>query len=142
MPDSIRDGTGASTLLKITSDNRMMGEVITELISSERSRQGKLWGLGTGGLTPTASFSTGAVLWLQNNSTKNDWYVQKIIFGWNGGSTTWIKTVFSLISYNVSVPTGDNTAITAAIENISKSGSAAAVTNDDFVGHKWDGTRS
>lgn len=139
MTEMIKDGTGTGRLLQITNDNRAMGEVIRELISSERSRQGQLWGLGTGGITPTGSFSLGSVLWFQNQSTDEDWYVQKLIFGWNGGSTNFNRTVFSLIHYNTGEPTANNTEITAAIENISRSGSNAAVTKSNFKGYKWDG---
>ena len=136
----INDGTRGRTPMRVTSDNRMLGEVIVEPISSERSRAGRLWGCGTGGITPTGSFSLGPVLWIKNNGTSYDWYVQKLIFGWNGGSTNFNRTILSFIKYQTSEPTGDNTSITAAIENISKSGTTEAVTNPDFLGHKWDGT--
>ncbi len=134
----IKDGTGSGSLLKGTSDNRFLGDSIIEPISSERSRQGKLWGVGTGNLTVTSSMSLGSVLWFKNNSSTNDWYIQKLIFGWNGGSTNFNRTLFSLIFYNTPEPSANNTAITAAIENISRSGSDSAVVNSDFTGHKWD----
>lgn len=132
--DDLRTGKS----VRLTSDNRILTESITELVSSERSRAGKLWGLGTGNLTVTSSMSLGSVLWFKNGTVDEDWYVQKLIFGWNGGSTNFDRTVFSLIYYNSADPTANNTSIDAAIENISKSGSTAAVTKDNFTGYKWD----
>ena len=135
----ITDGTKGRSPVRVTGDNRLTVESIVEPISSERSRAGRLWGAGTGSITPTDSFSLGPVLWIKNNGVEYDWYVQKIIFGWNGGSTNFNRTVLSMISYQTTEPSANETAINAAIENISKSGSASAVTNSDFLGYKWDG---
>ena len=140
MPDTIRDGTGEGTLAKVTHDSRLLVDSLTESITAERSRVGKLYGVGTGEITPTSSFSLGPVLWIQNDSNTEDLYFQRMVFGWNGGSTTWIKTCFAEIKYNTTVPTGDNTLITDEIENISLSGSTTATASGDTTVHKWDGT--
>jgi hypothetical protein len=140
MPEVIRDGTGKGFLAKITSDNRMTTDAITEGVSSERSRKGKLFSIGTGSLNPTAAFSLGPVLWLRNDSNAEDLYIQKFVFGWDGGTTNFNRTIFSLIAYNTSEPTGANTPITDQIENISLSGSAAAVSSGVTTAHMWDET--
>jgi len=139
MPDTIIDGKGTGVPAQVTSDHRIKTDTIRELVSSERSRAGELWGLGTGNLTLSASMSLGSVLWFKNISADEDWYVQKIIFGWNGGSTNFNRTVFSLIHYNTPEPSANNTAIDATIENISQSGTDSGVTKPSFSGHKWDG---
>ena len=140
MSEQIKDGTGSGNLVKVTSDNRLTTDGIVETIASERSRAGKLFGVGTGGITPTGSFSLGPVLWLQNNSNTEDLYVHKIIFGWNGGSTNYNRTILSFIKYQTTAPTGANTATTDQIENISKSGSVNPVESGVTTAHKWDGT--
>lgn len=134
----LTDGTKGRTPARVSGDNRLTTEAITEPISSERSRAGRLWGAGTGSISVSSSMSLGPVLWIKNTGVTYDWYVQKLVYGWNGGTTNHNRTVLSFIKYQTTEPTGANTAINAAIENISKSGSAAAVTNTDFTGHKWD----
>jgi hypothetical protein len=139
MPDTIQDGTTGSARARVTGDNRLLTDTLTEPISSERSQVGKLFGIGTGGITPTSSFSLGPVLWLRNDSNTEDLYVQKIIFGWNGGSTNFNRTILSFIKYNTTVPTGNNTAISDQIENISRSGASSAISSGVVTAHKWDG---
>ena len=135
----IEDGKGTGSTAQVTSDGRILGDVITELVSSERSRSGKLFGLGTGSITPTGSFSLGPVLWLRNDSTTENIHVQKLIFGWNGGSTNYNRTILSFIKYQTSEPTGANTSISDQIENISLTG-ASAVASGKITAYKWDGT--
>jgi len=144
MAETILDGTGKGHLAKVTTDNRFLTDAITTLASSERSLTGNLFGLGTGYLTTSGSMAASGgnggsgVLWLRNDSTIEDLYVQKLIFGWNGGSTNFNRVIQSFIKYNTSVPTGNNTATTDQIENISKTGSAA-VASGKTTCHKWDG---
>ena len=138
MAFTIKDGTGTSKLLKVTNTNRGLVLGVVEPISAERSRVGKLYGIGTGSITPTSGGAR-QVLWLQNDDPDTQMFVQKLIFGWNGGSTNFDRTVFSLISYQTTVPTGNNTATSPAIENIAKSGSTAANTDSLATGHVWDG---
>ena len=137
----IRDGTGRGRFAKVTNGNRLLTQTITEPISAERSRKGKLYGIGTGNLSLGGSFD-GPVLWFRNDSDTELMFVQKIIFGWNGGTSSRNTTVFSLINYQTTEPTGANTSIDFQIENINKSGSSAAVTFADATGHKWDGSGS
>ena len=139
MAEILINGRGRQYPHRVTFDGRSYSEAIVETISAERSRAGKLWGFGTGGITPTASFSLGSVLWFRNDSPDQDWHIHKIIFGWNGGSTNFNRTLFSLIHYKTGAPSANHTAIDAAIENISRTGSAAAVTKPNFLGYKWDG---
>ena len=132
----IRDGTGGGFLAKVTSDNRVLTDGISEPLSAERSRTGKLFGAGTGSLTLGAGFS-GPVLWFKNDDPDEHLYVQKLIFGWNGGTSSRNTTLFSLISYQGSEPSSANTAIDFAVENISRFGTTALET-----AHKWDGSGS
>jgi hypothetical protein len=141
MAETIKDGTGSGKLAMVTSGNRLTTQTISEPISSERSRKGKLYGCGTGNLSLSASF-TGPVLWLRNDSRTDLMYVQKIIFGWNGGDTNKNRTVFSLINYNSSSPTATNASTTFQIENIAKSGVNSPVIFDDATVHKWDSSGS
>ena len=133
----IQDGTGQGKLAKVTADNRLLGDIISEPLSAERSRQGKLFGAGTGRLTLPTSFS-GPVLWLRNDSTTEYMYVTKIIAGWNGGTSSRNTECFSLINYNTSVPTGANSTTDFNIENIALTGASSAVTLADATVHKWD----
>lgn len=136
----IKDGTGTGTLALVTEQNRLSTQSITIPVPSEQSRLGQLYGCGTGSITPTSSFSLGPVLWLRNDDPDNLMYIEKLIFGWNGGSTTWLKTCLSFIKYQTSVPTGANTSAPPAIENISRSGTTEAVTDALATCYKWDGT--
>lgn len=137
MAEAIKDGTGNGNLAKVTSDNRVTVDAITELVSSERSRTGNLFGVGTGFLDTSGSMTLGGVLWLRNDATDEDLYVQKMIFGWNGGSTTFDRVVQSFIKYQTGEPTANNTSIDDQIENISKTG-AAAVASGKVTAYKWD----
>lgn len=142
MSTIIKGGTGKGYSVKVSSDNKLKTDAITEPLSAERSRSGRLYGIGTGNLTLDASMSLSPVLYLKNNSKTDDMYIQKIIFGWNGGSTNHDRTVLSFIKYQESVPTGANTEINDAIENISLSGSSEGVSSGLVTGHKWDGSGS
>jgi len=82
--------------------------------------------------------SLGPVLWLRNDDPDNLFLVQKLIFGWNGGSTNYNRTVLSFIRYQMSEPTTDTASATPAIENISKSGTTSAVTDTKATAWKWD----
>ena len=140
MAEIIESGAGNGRFpAKVGSDNRLWSYCITEPIGSERSLKGDLYGIGTGSITVTSSFNNGMVLWLKNDDPDNLFQIDKIIYGWNGGSTNYDRTVFCLISYQISEPTGNNTATSASIENISKSGTAEAVTDSKMTGHIWDG---
>ena len=134
----IKDGTGTGKLLEITAANRALVQGVNENIATERSRGGHLYGLGTGNVT-IASGSAHSVLWLRNDGADTDMYIMKLIFGWNGGSTNFNRTIFSLIYYQRTIPTANNTTNTAAIENISRSGAAAAVTDANISVETWDG---
>jgi hypothetical protein len=142
MADHIRDGTGSGSLLRIGQDNRAYTYATTEPIGGERSLAGQLFGAGTGSLTLDGGESTAPMLWIQNNDPDNLYQVDKVIYGWNGGSTNFNRTCFCLISYQVSEPSAANTSINANIENISRSGTSAAVTDSKLTAHKWDGTGS
>ena len=138
MADQIKDGSGNSFLAKVTKDNRLLVDAINELVSSERSRTGNLFGVGTGFITTSGSMNLGGVLWLRNDSTEDDLYVQKLIYGWNGGSTSFNRVLRMFIKYQTAIPTANETAITDQIENISKTGSAA-VASGKTTAYKWDG---
>lgn len=138
MAETIRDGTGAGALARVTSDNRLATDSIVTLASSERSLTGNLFGVGTGYLTTSGSMSFGGVLWLRNDATTEDLLVQKLIFGWNGGTTSFNRVVRSFIKYQTSAPTGNATSINDQIENISKTG-GAAVASGKVTAFKWDG---
>jgi hypothetical protein len=128
----IVDGTGAGNSLAISSENRMLGWVIQQRIETERAEAGKLFGIGTGSLALPASFS-GPVLWFQNDESVENFYVTRLIFGWNGGDTNRNRTLFSLIYYRTTVPTAANTATSFANENIAKFNVSA-----NAAAHKWD----
>lgn len=138
MTEQIKDATGGSYGLRITSDNRAATDAITSTVSSERSSIGKLFGVGTGYLTTSGSMNLGGVLWLRNDSTTEDLKVHKLIFGWNGGSTSFNRVVRSFIKYQTGIPTANETSIDDQIENISKAG-AAAVASGNVTAYKWDG---
>ena len=123
---------------RLSNDGRQLTDTLTELVSSERSRQGKLFGVGTGYLTTSGSMNLGGVLWLRNDSVTENIHVQKLIFGWNGGSTSFNRVIRSFIKYQTGEPTANNTSITDQIENISFTGSAA-VASGDVTAYKWDG---
>lgn len=91
--------------------------VTTRLASSLRSSLGQLHGTGTGPLTLPAGFS-GPVLWFRNDHII-DFYIQKLIFGWNGGTVgARDRTVSSFIHYNTSIPLTLATPIMFVNENI------------------------
>ena len=122
MAEQIQDGTGlGQQTCRVTTDNRLAGDAIIEPISSERSRQGKLWGVGTGFLTiPAAIGAASPILWFKNNSTDEMWYVNKIIGGHCGSQSnpTHNVAVSTLIKYDSAAPSANNTEIFATIENI------------------------
>lgn len=140
MSDTIKDGSGRGYLAKISSKNRIFTDGIQEPLSAELSRRGLLFGCGSGGVTLDAAMSFAPILWLKNNDPDYNFHIQKLIFGWNGGSTNHNRTVLSFIRYQATVPTGAHTSATPAIENISKSGTTEAVTDGNAVAYKWDGT--
>ena len=142
MSEQIKDGTGKGYTVKVGDDNRIWTHSVTEEVGSERSVGGHLFGIGTGSLTLTGSETVAPMLWMRNDDPDHLFQVDKIIYGWNGGSTTWAKTCFCLISYQKTVPTGAETAIDANIENISLSGAVAPVTDALLTGYKWDGVGS
>ncbi len=142
MSEIIVSGVGVRNPARVTSDNRVSGDVITETVAARMSLEGNLYGTGTGMVTLTGSESTSPMLWLKCNDPNNLFQIDKVIYGWNGGSTNYNRTVFALISYQTSVPTGAESSADPAIENISKSGAAAAITDSLAVAHKWDGTGS
>ena len=135
----ILDGTGNNRSAKVTSDNRLRGDVVTEPISAERSRKGLLFGTGTGSVSVTDGMSLAPVLWLKNSGTDHDFYIGKLIYGWDGGSTNFNRTILSFIKYQTSQPTTNTADASPAIENISRSGTTAAVTDGDATALKWDG---
>lgn len=141
MPDTIH-GRGPNSSSRneggVTEDGRVMTDAITGTYSTERSRTGNLFGLGTGYLTTSGSMSLGGVLYLRNDATVEDLYVQKLVFGWNGGSTNFNRVIQSFIKYNTGIPTANETATTDQIENISRTGSAA-VASGKTTAYKWDG---
>lgn len=147
MTEVIKDGTGTGKLARVTTDNRIAGDVIIEPISSERSRNSKLWGLGTGFLTiPQAMGASSPILWFKNDTTDEAWYVQKIIAGHTGAQSNPADNVAmaTLIKYGASAPTTNTTQIYATVENISASvldDSASETTGlrkDGFEGYKWN----
>jgi hypothetical protein len=141
MAEQIQDGTGTGNRAKVTSDKRLLTATVTEPLSAERSRKGKLFGVGTGNLSLSASFS-GPVLWLRNEDSTQHMYVQKLIFGWNGGDTNRDRTVFSLINYNTASPTATNASTTFQIENIALSGTDSPVSLAKAKAQIWDGSGS
>ena len=140
MPDTIRDGSGHGYLARVTSEQRLLTDVIAEPLSAERSRKGLLYGTGTGSITLDAAMSLAPVLWLKNNDPVYNFHIQKLIFGWNGGSTNHDRTVLSFIKYQTGVPTGAHSNASPAIENISLSGAVSAITDANATAYKWDGT--
>jgi len=140
MSEIIADGTGKGHKAKVTKDNRQLGEVISEPIASERSRSGKLWGLGTGSISVNSGMTLGSVLWFKNNYSDQDIYVEKIIYGWNGGTASRNVTCFNSIHYNTDEPGANRASASPQIENIGKSGTSSPVTDSDVTAWKWDGT--
>lgn len=138
----ILDGKGRGYRAGVTSEFRQLGDVITEPIASERSRKGLLFGTGSGSVAVTSGMSFAPILWLRNDDPDHNFYIDKFIFDWNGGSTNFNRTILSFIKYQTTVPTGANADASPAIENISLSGSTAAVTDTKATAHKWDGTGS
>ena len=131
------DPTNRNTV-EVTDQRRALTEASTQLRSAEMSERGKLFGLGTGNLTITDSFSLGSVLWFRNDAIDQNIHVQKVIFGWDGGSTNFNRTVFSLIFYKTGEPSANNTSIDDQIENISLTGSEPKASGL-ITAHKWDG---
>lgn len=142
MSEHIKDGTGRGYLAKVSSRNRQLTDGLVEPLSAELSRRGLLFGCGSGSVTLTGSESFAPILWLKNNDPDNYFHIQKLIFGWNGGSTNHNRTILSFIRYQITVPTGANADATPAIENISLSGTTEAVTDSKATAYKWDGTGS
>ena len=138
--------TGGKNLAGVTSDKRLLSDSVSETISGERSRAGKLFGAGSGFITTKTTMdhlttaANGSVFWLRNNSTDENIHIQKLIYGWNGGSTNYNKTLQSRTYYNTGEPTGNNiTNFTDQIENISLSGSSPVESGKTTI-HVWDGT--
>ena len=142
MSDFIKDGTGRGYATKVTSTNRLVTDALTQPVSSERSLEGKLFGTGTGSVTLSGSESLAPMLWLRNDDADNLFLIQKLIFGWNGGSTNYNRTVLSFIRYQDSEPSANRTDAAPAIENISKSGTTSAVTDSKATAWKWNGSGS
>ena len=139
--------TGGENEAGITSDKRLLVDSVSEQVSGERSRSGKTFGVGTGFLTTTTGMdqlttaANGSVFWMSNDAVDENLHIQKILFGWDGGSTTFNKSLKSRTYYNTTAPTGNNiTTFTDQIENISLSGSTAAVSSGKTTVHVWDGT--
>jgi hypothetical protein len=139
MGETIKDGTGRGYQAKVDSTSRIWTNAIAEPIGSERSLGGFLYGTGTRGVTLSASANNDPVLWLRNDDPENYFQIDKLIYGWNGGSTNYNRTCLCLISYQMTEPTGNITAATPTIENIAKSGTSQGVTDSKATAWKWDG---
>lgn len=142
MAEIIKDGTGTGATLKVTSFNRAATDGISQPVASEMSRLGLLYGTVTGSVTLTGSETLAPMLWLKCDDPDNDFFIEKLIFGWNGGSTNYDRTVLSFIKYQTTEPTGAQSSAPPAIENISLSGTSEAVTDDKASAFKWDGSGS
>lgn len=142
MGETLVDGTGNNYRARVTSTNRQTTDTIVESLSAELSRDGKLFGCGSGSVTLDGGESLAPILWLRNDDPNNLFHVQKLIFGWNGGSTNRDRTVLSFIRYQLTEPTTNTTSAPPAIENISLSGSTSAVTDSLATCLKWDGVGS
>lgn len=149
MAEQIKDGTGRNDRAMVTTDFRLASDSIIEPISSERSRNSKLWGLGTGFLTiPQALGASSPLMWFKNDTNDEQWYVVKIIAGHTGAQTNPADNVgiATLIKYGATAPNTNTTAIYATVENISTSvldDSASDTTGtrkDGFEGYKWNET--
>jgi len=121
MGEIIESGAGDGRFpLRITSNNRAFTDGINESLSAQMSRDGMLYGAGTGYLTTTWTDDFYPVLWLRNDDPDNFFHIQKLIFGWNGGTSSKDTTVQSFIKYQTTEPTGANSSSSPQIENISK----------------------
>lgn len=141
MPDTIKDGTGNGFKAKVGGDNRLWTNAIVEKTGSNKSLEGGLFIFG-GSFTLTGSESNAPMLWLRNDDREHMIRIDKIIFGWNGGSTNHNRTNLCTVSYEVSEPTANATSIGPQIENIARSGFNAPVTDNLTTAHKWDGVGS
>lgn len=126
----IKDARGTGNTLGVDSQGRLDTNASTELRSGDKSRQGELFGMGTGRLTLPAGFN-GRVLHVRNDSQIRNFHVTKLIFGNDGGNGN-DHTVFSLIFYNDTTPTTN--VATAAASNENKTSSRIA----DLTVLKWD----
>ena len=116
----------------------IMAVIPQNAISSTLSRQGKLFGCGTGALTLVAGF-TGPVLWFRNDHATSDFLITKLIFGWNGGTAGKANTIASLISYNTTIPTVNATAISFQNENLKYATATLPGTTTNLTARKWNG---
>ena len=141
MAEVIKDGSTGDTL-KITDSNRASVDGIVAPVASELSRLGKLFGTVTGSVSLTGSESLSPMLWLQCDDPDNDFFIEKLIYGWDGGTSSRNTTVLAFIKYQSTEPSGAQTDAAPAIENIKPSGPASAITDTKATALKWDGTGS
>lgn len=80
----LQDGTGSGYRAKISDDNRLLTQAITETASDHHSELGKRFNLNTGDITLTSANASG-VLYFKNNDTEN-FHATVIVF--NLGAST------------------------------------------------------
>jgi hypothetical protein len=131
----IEDGKGTGISTQVTNDFMLRTRSVTIPIASRESDKGVLFGFGSGIVALPADFDGPVVWWSNDNDTK--WiYVDKLIFGFNGGNTTTTNTIESVISYGGSSYSTNTTAVTAFPDN------QASNARSETTILKWNGTGS
>jgi hypothetical protein len=129
----IKDGTGSGYRAKVDLKHRVSvtGTVQPEIFTSS-TEDGQAYALPVNDISVPSTEA--AVFYMQSTDPVNNFHVHKIVVGWNGGSTTHIKTLIGRFYVSMATPTANNAVITPVNLNMTSTNVPAATL------YKWNGT--
>jgi len=132
MSDFLKGGTGKGFLAGVNAFNRLDSSCATSPRIYYESRDRKnAFGVSTPYLTVTTGGEK--VLYMKNTSSTQNMVLTDLRVNWNGGSTTWIKSLKGSIWFASEAPTANNT--TGAAGNLNRSSTKPFDIDVEY----WDG---
>lgn len=129
----IKDGTGSGSLVRIDADNRMWTAAVTKDTLgyiADTTGYSFTWSVQDKTLPGTDEYT---IMRIKNTDSSRHLHLHRFLFGWNGGSTTWIKPIAAAMYVGTPVPSANYTALNASSTNFSMSLTAPAEAQI------WDG---
>ena len=102
----IEDGAGTGKKAKVNDENKLITEATTIRSIEDQSLKGNSYAFGL----PLVNLTTveSRVLWLKNTSSTKNFHVEDFIYVWNGGNTTFARTMFATVYLGEVAPTANN----------------------------------
>lgn len=110
----LRDGAGTGARAGVTSDNRLRTEAVTESRLAHWTFEEQLAFAATVSEMTIPSTSEHAIFWIKNTDSERTLRVYRMGVSWNGGGTTWYKTLNLKTKVAMSTPAGAYTSLTPA----------------------------